>query len=139
MNHRTFFLTAGIILACCTACVDPILDLSKVETRGVVFQNMEVPIGNFEEITLNDILKAPGASLISLQPGIYSLTGSVEVTGISLRLNNQLYFKEAELHTVIVNTLPLDMDFRVSALDEAGNPCQRVPQRQACRPRHFAR
>jgi len=126
MSIRQLLMSAGMILALCAGCVDPAFNLDNIKVEGVVFKNMEVPIGNFEELTLETILKSQGSAVVPLAPGTYSLEGSAEITGISLQFDEQMYFKEAELHTVILNTLPLDMDFSVTAMDAQGNPCQDV-------------
>ncbi len=106
--------------------MDPDFNLDDIKLEGVVFRNMEVPIGSFEELTLETILQGQGASIVPLTPGVYSLDGSAIISGISLNFEEDLYFKDAELHTVILNTLPLDMNFSVTALDAEGNVCQDV-------------
>ena len=126
MSIRQLLAAAGTVIALCAGCVDPDFNLGNIEVEGVVFKNMEVPIGNFEEITLQTILDAQGASMIPLQPGVYSLSGSAKITGLNFKFDESLYFKEAELHTVILNTIPLDMNVSVDALDAEGNPCQDV-------------
>ena len=115
-----------MILTLCAGCVDPDFNLDGIKLEGVVFRNMEVPIGNFEELTLDTILKGQGASMIPLTPGVYSLSGSAILSGISLNFEEDLYFKEAELHTVILNTLPLDMNFSATALNAEGQVCEDV-------------
>ena len=107
-------LSLGIL---CTGCVDPDFNLGDIKVSSVAFQNLEVPIGNFEEIKLSTILNAPGASMLPLVPGTYALSGSAEITGINFQFDEQVYFKEAELHTVVINTIPLDMSFSVTALN----------------------
>lgn len=126
MKIRHFLMTLLALGTLCSGCVDPDFNLDDIKISSVAFQDLEVPIGNFEEITLNTILKAPGAAVLPLVPGTYALSGSAEITGISLQFDDQVYFKEAELHTVVVNTLPLDMNFSVLALDAEGQPCQDV-------------
>lgn len=124
MSIRQLLISAGIILAMCAGCVDPDFNMDNIKVEGVVFKNMEVPIGNFEELTLKTILEAQGASVVPLASGTYQLSGSAEITGISLKFSEQMYFKKAELHTVIINTLPLDMDFSVTAINAEGLPCE---------------
>ena len=127
MRNHQLFSTLAAVLALCAGCVDPEYNLGTIETEGTLFRNMEVPIGSFETVTLETILKAPGSTLTpQLTPGTYSLNGSAEISGVGFEFDDQLYFKEAELHTVILNTLPLDMDFSVTALDAEGQPCQDV-------------
>ena len=126
MSIRQLLISAGMILAMCAGCVDPDFNMDNIKVEGVVFKNMEVPIGNFEELTLKTILEAQGAAMVPLAPGTYKLSGSAEITGISLKFSDQMYFKEAELHTVILNTLPLDMDFSVIAMNAEGQPCEDV-------------
>lgn len=116
----------GIAVALCQGCVDPEFNLGNIKMDGIVFKNMEVPIGNFEELTLETILKAQGAAMIQFAPGTYSLSGSAEITGVSFNFSEQMYFKEAELHTVILNTLPLDLSFSVTALNAEGQVCPDV-------------
>ena len=114
------------LLALCSACVDPEFNLGSIKTEGTLFRNLEVPIGNFQEITLATIMKAPGAKLVELKPGSYSLHGWAEISGVNFNFDQDFYFKEAELHTVILNTIPLDMNFSVVALDAEREVCQDV-------------
>ena len=116
------------LLSLCSACVDPEYNLGNFQTEGTLFRNLEIPIGSFQQITLETILKAQGAELvpIPLQPGYYSLRGWAQIEGVSLNFDDEVFFKEAELHTVILNTLPLDLDFSVLALDAEGQVCQDV-------------
>ena len=126
MKIRHFLMTLLALGTLCSGCVDPDFNLDDIKVSSVAFQDLEVPIGNFEEITLNTILKAPGAAVLPLVPGTYALSGSAEITGISLQFDDQVYFKEAELHTVVINTIPLDMSFSVTALNADGQPCTDV-------------
>ena len=126
MRIRPLIWALGAALALCQGCVDPGFNLDNIKLEGVVFRNLEVPIGSFEELTLETILKAQGAEMKPLAPGVYSLEGSATLSGISLNFEEDLYFKEAELHTVILNTLPLDMNFSATALDAEGQVCQDV-------------
>ena len=126
MRIRSLIWALGAALALCQGCVDPDFNLGDIKLEGVVFKNLEVPIGSFEELTLGTILEAQGASMVPLSPGVYSLEGSAELSGISLKFEDDLYFKEAELYTVILNTLPLDMNFSATALDAEGQVCQDV-------------
>ena len=116
------------LLALCSACVDPEYNLDNIKTEGTILRNLEVPIGNFQIITIETILKAQGAELVPIvtRPGAYSLRGWAEINGVNLEIEEGVYFKNAELHTVIVNTLPLDMNFTVQALDAEGQPCKDV-------------
>ena len=127
MTVKHFLPALAAALTLCLSCVDPGYQLGTIETEGTVLRNLEVPVGNFEPITLATMLKAPGSTLLPLPiPGAYQLNGSAEISGVSFELDESVYFKEAELHTVILNTLPLDLRFSVTALDSEGNPCQDV-------------
>lgn len=126
MRIRPLIWALGAALALCQGCVDPAFNLDDIKLEGVVFKNLEVPIGSFEELTLDTILQAQGAKMKPLSPGVYSLEGSAILSGISLKFEDDLYFKEAELHTVILNTIPLDMNFSATALDAEGQVCQDV-------------
>lgn len=126
MKIRHFLMTLLALGTLCSGCVDPAFNLDDIKLEGVVFKNLEVPIGSFEELTLNTILQAQGAEMRPLAPGVYALEGSAVLSGISLKFEDDLYFKEAELHTVILNTIPLDMSFSATALDAEGQVCQDV-------------
>ena len=125
-KHLLPAIAAALVL--CTACVDPEYKLGNIKTEGTLFRNLEVPIGNFETITLETILKAQGAELVPtpLQPVTYTLRGWAQISGVNFNFDDEFYFKTAELHTVILNTLPVDMDFSVTALDADEQPCQDV-------------
>ena len=135
MNRNYSFLPAisrlGLLLPLllCLGCVDPDFNLGNLNVEGVVLNDLEVPIGSFQEITLDTILSAEGAEMTSLPSGVYFLSGSATLAGIDLNIIDKGYFRAAELYTVILNTLPLDMDFSVTALDAEGNPCQNVTLR----------
>ena len=126
MKIRHFLMTLLALGTLCSGCVDPDFNLDDIKLEGVVFKNLEVPIGSFEELTLNTILQAQGAEMRPLTPGVYALEGSAVLSGISLKFEDDLYFKEAELRTVILNTIPLDMNFSATALDSEGQVCQDV-------------
>ncbi len=126
MKLKYLLMAAGTILTLCVGCVDPAYNLDNIKLEGVILRNLEFPVGSFEEITLETILKAQGASMITLQPGTYRLSGSARITGLNFQMDSQVYFKEAELHTVILNTLPLDLQCSVRALDAEGNPCNDI-------------
>jgi len=125
--HIKHSLTAlGVLFALCTACVDPEYNLGNMINESVVLRNVEVPVGNFETVTLRTILKAPDATMIEFLPGSYNLSGSATLSGVNLRFDEKLYFESAELHTVILNTLPLDLHLGVQCLDAEGMPCPDV-------------
>ena len=122
MKYGHFLILVLVLLAFCPSCVDPDFDLDNVKLEGRVFVNMEVPIGSFETVTLETILKAPGAAVTpALMPGKYHLTGWAELSGLSFRFGDDLFCKEAELHTVARNTLPMDLTLSVVAIDAEGN------------------
>ena len=82
---------------------------------------MRLPVFG-ETITLETILKAPGSSVTTLMPGKYRLSGQVEISGLGFQFGEGLYFKEAELHMVMLNTLPLDkIKIDKSFVRELGN------------------
>ena len=122
MRLRHILLLVAVIPAFCAACIDPKFNIDDVKIEGRVFVDLEVPVGSFETITLETILKAPGAAVTPLMPGIYRLKGWVEISGLGFQFGNDLYFKEAELHMVMQNTLPLDLTLSPVALDAEGNP-----------------
>ena len=110
----------------CPGCVDPEYQLDDVHIEGPILQGIEVPIGNFEPVTLATILGAEGAALLPSLPGHFTLTGSATLRGIDLRISSSLYFTVAEMQTVILNTMPLDLTVSVLPVDYEGNVCQDV-------------
>lgn len=122
MRIRHLLTLAIVLLALCPACVDPDFDLDQVKLEGRVFVNLEVPVGSFEPVTLETVLKAPGAAVTTLLPGKYRLTGWAELRGLNFQFGDDLYFREAQLHTVVLNTLPMDLTLSVIAIDEEGEP-----------------
>lgn len=126
MRVRHLFILVAAVLALCPACIDPKFNFEDVKVEGRVFVDLEVPVGSFETITLETILKAPGATIITPMPGIYRLTGWVEISGLSFQFRDDFYFKEAELHMVMLNTLPMDLTLSAVALDGEGNPLSDV-------------
>ena len=110
----------------CPGCVDPEYDLDKAHIEGPILQGIEVPIGNFEEVTLGTILGAEGAALLPSLPGYFTLTGAATLRGVDLQISSNLYFTVAELQTVILNTMPLDLNISVIPVDYDGNTCQDI-------------
>ena len=122
MKLKQILFLVAAVLSLCSACIDPKFNFDDVKIEGRVFVDLEVPVGSFETITLETILKAPGASVTTLMPGKYRLSGQVEISGLGFQFGEGLYFKEAELHMVMLNTLPLDLTLSPVALDADGNP-----------------
>lgn len=124
IKHTLWAILAVALL--CPGCVDPDYNLEDAQIEGPILQGIEVPIGNFEKVTLGTILGAEGAALLPSLPGYFTLTGSATLWGVDLRISSNLYFTEAELHTVILNTMPLDLNISVIPVDYDGNTCQDV-------------
>lgn len=122
MSIKHFLILSAAVLLLCPACVDVNYNFDKVKLEGRVFVDLEVPVGSFEPVTLETILKAPGAAVVPMTMGTYRLSGWAELSGLSFSFGEGLYFKEAELHTVVRNTLPLDLTLSIVALDAEGNP-----------------
>ena len=129
MNLRHVLWAFLAVALLCPGCIDPEYNLEDVHIEGPVLQGIEVPIGNFEKVTLKTILGAEGAALLPSLPGYFTLTGSATLRGVDLRISSSLYFTEAELQTVILNTMPLDLDISVVPIDWDGNVCQDVTVR----------
>ena len=124
IRHTLWAFLAGAIL--CPGCVDPEYDLDNAHIEGPILQGIEVPVGNFEKVTLGTILGAEGAALLPSLPGTFTLTGAATLRGVDLQISSNLYFTEAELQTVILNTMPLDLNISVIPVDWDGNVCQDV-------------
>lgn len=129
MNIRQVLWAFLAVVILCPGCVDPEYDLDNAHIEGPVLQGIEVPIGNFETVTLKTILGAEGAALLPSLPGCFTLTGSATLRGVDLQISSNLYFTEAELQTVILNTMPLDLTVTVIPVDWDGNVCQDVTVR----------
>ena len=124
IRHTLWAFLAGALL--CPGCVDPEYDLDNAHIEGPILQGIEVPVGNFEKVTLGTILGAEGAALLPSLPGTFTLTGAATLRGVDLQISSNLYFTEAELQTVILNTMPLDLNISVIPVDWDGNVCQDV-------------
>ncbi len=115
-----------LLLPLLCGCIDKDLSYNDLELKGPIFQNMEVPIGNFKEISLADLLGADPSSVYPAPDGKYSVSLQTDLEGMDLYFGKNLKLTEAELHMNIINTIPLDMTLELEATYLDGTPVPEI-------------
>ena len=111
---------AGLLLIP-AGCIDKDYNLDGLKIEGHLFTNLEVPVGNFEEMLLEDLGIDPSIALPDASGRIVIAT-QADITGLDFNFEEDLSFEEAELHTVLENTIPLDFSLAIVPIDAEGNP-----------------
>ena len=117
MGHRHVIVLAALMLV--AGCIDKDYNLDNMKKEGHILKDLEIPIGNFKEIRLADMdvdLTQEHYDIF----GIYHISLSTDIHGLNLDFGEDISFEEAELHTTIINTIPLDMAVSVFPIDEEG-------------------
>ena len=114
-----------LLLPIVVGCIDKNYDLDELEIKGTILTNLEIPVGNFKEVRLSDMDIDLGTELMD-EYGRYHIDLSTDIHGLDFDYGDDLSFEEAELHMVILNTIPLDMDLSVYPIDAEGVPVRDV-------------
>ncbi len=102
-------------------CIDESYQLENLDTEVRVLKNLELPVGNTKEVSMEDLLSQDPSILKPGQDGRYSILVETSVDSLDLNLDG-LSFEEAELRMVVTQTSPLDFQIAVQVYDEEGRP-----------------
>jgi len=117
MKFKLPIILAALMLF--SGCVDKAYNIDDLKMEGRIFKDIEIPVGNFKEILLADMdvdLSQEHQDIF----GIYHISLSTDIHGLDFDFGNTLSFEEAELHTSIANTIPLDMAVTAFPIDAEG-------------------
>lgn len=115
----TLFLAGFLLIP--AGCIDKDYNIDDLKIEGRLFTNLEVPVGNFEEMRLEELGVDPSIVLPDASGRIVIAT-QADITGLDFNFEDDLTFEEAELHTVLENTIPLDFSLAIVPIDAEGNP-----------------
>lgn len=121
-----FFVLLLTFLGVVTSCVDRDYDIDNIQENGssTVLKGLEIPIGNFQEVTLKDLKGFDGYSLIPLPNTDFRMHAAFQVEGMGEVFSGLFNIPEAELHMVIRNTLPFDFDITATPMYDREYPVE---------------
>ena len=115
MKYFRYFLLLLAFTGVMQSCVDRDYDMDNLQDESLtVLKGLEIPIGNFEEITLKDLQLSDEFSLIPLSDLSFRLHSTVTLEDMNELFTGFFNMSEAEIHMVVRNTLPFD--FNITAI-----------------------
>lgn len=115
MKYFRYFLLLLAFTGVMQSCVDRDYDMDNLQDESLtVLNGLEIPIGDFEEITLKDLQLSDEFSLIPLSDLSFRLHSTVTLEDMNELFTGFFNMSEAEIHMVVRNTLPFD--FNITAI-----------------------
>ena len=116
------------VIGMLSGCIDDQYRLDRLDNHCRVFKNLEVPVGNTRELTLEDLLGKDPATIPPREDGTYLVQMTTGIEDVDVSLSN-LSFEEAQLSFTAKSTIPLDISVQVSVTDTNGEPFSTSPVR----------
>lgn len=115
MKYIKYFLLLLALTFVVQSCVDRDYDIDNLQdSEWTVLRGLEIPVGNFQEITLKDLQLSEEYALIPLSDISFRLHSTATFEDMGELFSGFFDIYEAEIHMVVRNTLPFD--FNITAI-----------------------